>query len=190
MTATATPRGTKTSRSTTKALQPGMVVLTRDSQANPQFALNTDRKTGSVLRVVSHKTQQAPGEYQRQVRTVVHFTDGKYSSPESSSTTWMVAALAPVDVEPVATPEVPELSPADRAAVDAIQEAKAAKTFACACCNLPTQGGNYLPGHDARHASQVAAKLNAGSMSVERAAAILSPRLLVKALRQAGLQPL
>ena len=58
----------------------------------------------------------------------------------------------------------------------------------CLCgCTLGTKGGSYLPGHDARHASQVAKALAAGTMNVEQAAAILSPRLSAKAFRQAGL---
>lgn len=57
----------------------------------------------------------------------------------------------------------------------------------CSCgCGSATKGGQYLPGHDARHASAVAAEIVAGA-DPHQAVTVLSPRLAVKALRQAGL---
>lgn len=83
-------RGTKTTKVTTASLQPGTVLLTTGAdQGDLSRVRVADKKTGAVLRTVDHVERVAPGQYERTVRIVVHFTDDTYSQRCAPSQTWM-----------------------------------------------------------------------------------------------------
>lgn len=133
-------------KTTTARIVADMVLMTADRPDG--LVQPAARKTDAVTRTVASTERRHPGQYERRIRTVVHFTDGTRSVSCSASQTWTLAPA--VEEAPV---EEPAPAPAPAAA-------KPAGT--CACCGGTTKGGHYLPGHDARHASRLVKEILEG----------------------------
>lgn len=85
-------RGTKTHKVTSSSLREGAVLLTThpDARGNVQVA---QTKTGAILRTVERIQRSMPGQYERTVRILVHFTDGTVSDRCAPSQTWMSTGI-------------------------------------------------------------------------------------------------
>jgi hypothetical protein len=90
MTATTAPatyvRGTPVHKVTSASVPAGTVLLTFQAGEHVVVA---DKKTGAELREVASTERVAPEPFGRQVRIVVHFTDGTRSIGQAPSQTWM-----------------------------------------------------------------------------------------------------
>jgi len=161
---------TAANKTTTLRITPGMVLRT-----SPVGGIQ-HTKTGAVDRTVASTERIPASDGYRQTRFLVTFTDGTFSK-QAPSTTWTLGTPAPVEA-----PVTEHLA------------AKVAKApSACLHCNLPTQGGNYLPGHDAKHVSVLVAEIRNGRDAKEALVELSgSPRLEAKALQvlaKLGLHP-